>query len=462
MIDVSTFVKEQGDKPVAVFGLGITGLSVVKALRAAGADVTAWDDRNDPREKAAAMGANIVQFTPDVLKACGALVLSPGVPLHFPEPHPVVKMARDAGLEIICDVEILARTSPACKTIGVTGTNGKSTSVSLMYHVLKEAGIDAKLGGNIGEAVLSLDMPDEQGCFVLELSSYQLDLCPTFAPDIAVLLNITPDHIDRHGTEEGYAKAKEQIFGGDGTAIVGVDDEPSEAIYERLMLEEARRIIPISVTQKRSAGVYVDECGAVVHDEIEVGTLSNIIILQGAHNHQNAAAVYAALREFGLTAQQIFDGFKSFAGLAHRQFPVRTINGVTYINDSKATNAEAASKALMTHENIFWIVGGQAKEGGLSGLGRYMERVTHAFIIGEASNDFAAWFEDRNIDHSIVYTLDKATKAAHDMAQAARGKPGSGGVVLLSPACASWDQFKSFEDRGDQFAAQVMTFEGEE
>ena len=459
MIDVSAFVTAQQGKSIAVFGLGQSGLSVVKALCAAGGSVLAWDDRSEPRDKAAAMGARISELTPNTLSECGILVLAPGVPLHFPAPHVVVDMARDAGLEIICDIEILGRINHGRRTIGITGTNGKSTSVSLMHHTLKSAGVDAALGGNIGVAVLDTDMPSADGCFVIELSSYQLDLCPTFSPDISVLLNITPDHIDRHGSLQGYAEAKARIFRGAGTAIIGVDDKPSCAVFDDVSAAGERNIFPISVTQKPKGGVYVSD-GVLVDNRDstaqQVGDMSDAPVLSGAHNHQNAAAVYAALREFGLTSDQIIEGFKTFGGLAHRQYPVRTINAVRYINDSKATNAEATSKALSAYDNIFWIAGGQAKDGGLDGLDDYMPRIRHTFLIGEAANDFAAWLNDRGGAYTICNTLDKAALAAHDMAQSYSTE--SEAVVLLSPACASWDQFKSFEDRGNQFTAQVNAF----
>lgn len=460
MIDVSAFVEQQNGHSIAVFGLGLSGLATVRALCKSGGDVIAWDDRDQPRQEATKMGAKIVQLTPYILKKCSALILAPGVPLYFPEPHPVVKMAREVDIEIISDIEVLGRLNHGRKTIGVTGTNGKSTSVSLMHHVLKEAGIDSQLGGNIGTPALALDMPDEKGCFVLEISSYQLDLCPTTAPDISVLLNITPDHIDRHGSEEGYAKSKSQIFNGEGTAVIGQDDEPTRTICSEVIANKTHSVIPVSVTQKIDNGVYVDEHGVIIDHQQEVASLSNIAILQGAHNYQNAACVYAALKAFGLDAETILKGFKTFGGLPHRQFPVRTINGVAYINDSKATNAEATSKALLTFDNIYWILGGQSKEGGLSGLGRYMSRVKHAFLIGECAQDFSSWLEERGVDNTICHTLDKATDMAHAMSQAGRGKPGHGGVVLLSPAAASWDQFKSFEDRGDKFSAYVNGLEG--
>jgi len=467
MIDVTKFVETLGGKPVAVFGLGLSGLSSVAALRGSGANVIAWDDRSEPRKKAEKAGAKIEQFTPDILAKCGALVLAPGVPLTHPAPHPVVRMAVDLNLEILCDIEILHRAQHGRKTIGITGTNGKSTSVALMDHVLKQAGHKTVLAGNIGTPVLTTKMPPKDGCYVLELSSYQLDLCTDFAPDIAVLLNITPDHLDRHGNIENYAAAKERVFRAQGSqdswGVIGIDNEYCRDMYERLKGSSARRMVPISVTQCAEGGVYVAD-GALIDDldgeAVEMGKLSNITILHGRHNHQNAAAVYAALRLYGLAGEDIFKGFKSYPGLPHRQFPVAVKDGVVYMNDSKATNAEAASKALVAHKKIYWIAGGRAKEGGLEGLDPYMPNIKHAFLIGEAASDFAVWLEARGVPHTISYNLEKATKAAHDLAHEQRGQPGGAGVILLSPACASWDQFDSFEQRGDEFTAQVKALVG--
>lgn len=465
MIDLKPFVKNLEGRPVAVFGLGLSGLATVKALGKAGAEVLAWDDKAQSHEAAKKAGATVVPLSEKNLRGCAALVLAPGAPLHYPAPHEVVLAARAAGTEIIGDLEILHRTGHGRRTIGITGTNGKSTTTALTAHILKAAGVDAAMGGNIGKAVLDLKMPGKQGVFVLEISSYQADLCPQFRPDIAVLLNITPDHIDRHGSLENYIASKEKLFEGEGTAIVSVDDEPGQKICSRLTETGRRRIIPISCRRALAGGVYVEDGSlfdAMDGEAVEVGSLRGLTVLKGTHNHQNAAAAYAACRAAGLEADDIMAHIQTYPGLKHRQFPVRAINGVAYINDSKATNAVAAAKALCAFQNIYWIAGGRPKEGGLSGLEHALSQVRHVFLIGEAMDDFANWLNAYNIPYSLSGTLDKAVEESHAMAQGARGQPGGSGVVLLSPACASFDQFRSFEERGDVFTDLVMKLDDKE
>ena len=464
MIDVKNYVKTLGGKPVAVFGLGASGLSCIRVLTAAGASVTAWDDRAETHKAAKEAGAKLAALDEKNIGKFAALVVAPGIPLRGDNAHPVVQAARQAGVEILGDVEILHRTHHKRKTIGVTGTNGKSTTVTLISHILNTCGVSVALGGNIGTPVLDTKKPAKDGAFVIELSSFQIDLCPSFAPDIGVLLNITPDHIDRHGSVEEYAAIKERIFANpEGVAVIGVNDDHSRAIYERLKTQEGRRVIPVCVGDNCENGVFVTD--SVLYDATagqpqEIGSLNSITTLHGVHNHQNVAAAYAVSKLFDIAPQDILDAVKSYPGLAHRQFPVRVINGVAYINDSKATNAEAAGKALACHKNIYWIVGGRPKEGGLSGLEQYAGSIKHAFLIGEAADDFAAWMENHQIPHHISGDLGTALLEAHSMAQAGRGQPGGGGAVLLSPAAASYDQFRSFEHRGDTFTDLVNALEG--
>lgn len=459
MIDIKPFVRDLGGKPVAVFGLGLSGLSAVQALSKAGAEVLAWDDKTESHDAARKAGAKVEKLTEKNLRKCTALILAPGVPLHYPAPHEVVLAARAAGIEIIGDLEILHRLGHGRRTIGITGTNGKSTTTALTAHVLSAGGLEAAMGGNIGQPVLGLKMLPENGVFVLEVSSYQIDLCPRFRPDIGVLLNITPDHIDRHGSFENYIASKERLFEGEGVAIVGVDDEPGQKIVERLTAAGRRRIVPVSVRRSLTEGVYVEDGNlfdAMNGPAVNMGSLRGLAALKGAHNHQNAAASYAACRIAGLNAEAIMTHMQTYPGLKHRQFPVRDINGVVYIDDSKATNAEAAARALAAFQNIYWIVGGRPKEGGLNGLEPLLAQVRHAFLIGEAMDDFAKWLDVYNIAYSRCETLDRAVEDAHARAQGARGQPGGNGVVLLSPACASFDQFRSFEERGDIFTQLVM------
>ncbi len=462
MIDTGPFVRTLQDKPVAVFGLGISGLSVVKALKAGGADVLAFDDSAEKCAAAESLGARIVNFQTGDLKECAGLILSPGVPLDHPAPHPVVEKARAAGIEIIGDLEILHRCMHGRKTIGITGTNGKSTTTALIQHILLENGVEAVAGGNIGLPVLDLDLPGMDGVLVLEISSYQMELCPNFRPEISILLNITPDHLDRHGSIEGYAAAKAKIMGGSGIAICGIDDAPSLAVFEGLKDNPQRKAFALSLKKEVADGVFVRD-GVLFeasHGNVtERGAISAFPGLPGVHNQQNAAAAYLVARLCGVSVEGIFESFKTYPGLPHRQHLVRVINGVAYINDSKATNAEAAAKAIACYKNIYLIAGGRMKEGGLKGLEPLIDRIRHAFVIGEAMEDFARWFEKSGVEVSHSGSLDVAVLEAHKVAQAERGEPGGAGTVLLSPACASWDQFRNFEHRGDVFESLVQSLE---
>lgn len=460
MIDLKDYAATLNQKPVAVFGLGLSGLSAIRALVAAGVRVMAWDDQENRRDDAKKTGADIADLAQVDFSVFAALVLAPGIPLHFPEPHPVVLRAREAGVEIIGDIELLHRSHHGRKTIGITGTNGKSTTTALTGHVLKRCGLDAVVAGNIGHAALDIGLPKrEQGVIVLELSSYQLDLCTSFAPDIAVHLNLTPDHIDRHGDLNGYIEAKMRIFRGRGAAIMGIDDGPSLQMMEQVQKTGERKVFPVSTTMRLTGGVFVENgilFDAMHGPAIEIGSLSALLTLPGIHNHQNIAAAYVAARLIGLSPESILKAMESYPGLPHRMFMVRHINGVAYINDSKATNADAAGKALACYKNIYWILGGKPKSGGLNGLEPFMDRIAHAYVIGEAADDFSLWLDNHGIAFTRSETLERAVAGAHDLAQKDRGQPGGAGVVLLSPACASFDQFKSFEHRGQVFTDLVL------
>lgn len=459
MMDLTRYQQAIGSSPVAVYGIGLSGLSTIRALRRANITVTAWDERSEAREAAAQAGAQIADLAEIDWSDYAALILSPGIPLHYPSPPEIVQKARAAGIEIIGDIELLDRAGHGRKTIGITGTNGKSTTTALLGHVLKRCGVEAAIGGNIGKPVLDLDVPaDEGGVFIVELSSYQLDLCRDFAPDIAVHLNLTPDHIDRHGDLKGYIAAKMRIFRGKGIAVMGVDDAESLGMLEEIRKTGGREIHPVSVTKKLEGGVYVDNgvlYDALFNEAVEIGPLSALTTLQGVHNHQNIAAAYTVARLMGLKGAAILKAMETYPGLPHRMLTIRRINGVSYVNDSKATNADAASRALSCYKNIYWILGGQPKEGGLAGLENLMSRVRHGFVIGAAAEDFAAWLGNYNIPVTDCGTLDRAVMAAHDLAQKDRGQPGGQEAVLFSPACASFDQFRSFEHRGEVFTDLV-------
>ena len=405
MINAQSFIETLNGKPVALFGLGGSGMATLEWLLKSGIEVYAWDDRAHAHRAAKDFGANVQMLDVEILKSCACLVLAPGVPLTHPEPHDVVKTANQAGCEIIGDIEILERCNHGYKTIAITGTNGKSTTTALLTHVLNACGKTALMGGNIGVPVLNLDPQKDDTIFVLEVSSYQIDLSPTFAPDIGILLNITTDHIDRHGSFENYAAIKNRLLDASALAI------RAEKLYQAPL---KGHIFPM---------------------------------LPGAHNAQNIIAVLEVCKAINIDQSDAIKAIKTFPGLAHRQYLALTIGHAHYINDSKGTNVEATAKALGCHENIFWIVGGQAKTGGLSGLEKYKDRITHAYLIGESAMNFEVWMKDQGIDYTLCETLEKAIPAAHIAAQSQTDEA----VVLLSPACASWDQFKSFEHRGDTF-----------
>jgi UDP-N-acetylmuramoylalanine--D-glutamate ligase len=444
-------------RPVAVFGLGRSGLSAARSLLAGGAEVRAWDDDAERRDQAATAGVPLVDLNAGGWERVATLVLSPGVPLTHPEPHAVVALARAAGAEVIGDIELFARARPSAPVVAVTGTNGKSTTAALIGHLLQASGRDAQVGGNFGQPALSLSPMGRGGAYVLELSSYQIDLSPSFAADVAVLLNLSPDHLDRHGGMAGYVAVKRRVFAGQGCdqwAVVGVDDEASLATFSELKEAGRKRLLPISAKAEVDGGVYV--VGGVLHDSssggaVALADLSEAPALPGVHNWQNAAAAYAVARALGLERHQIAPAFASFPGLAHRMERVAEIGGVGFINDSKATNAEAAARALACCEPIYWIVGGRPKAGGIAALEPYFGRIARAYLIGEAAIEFSATLEGK-VSYTIAGELEAALAAAH---QDALAEGRAGAVVLLSPACASFDQFRDFEARGDAFRGLV-------
>lgn len=444
--------------PVAVMGLGKSGLATARALRDSGAEVRVWDDNPASRAAAEVEGFAVADLASADLSDLTTIVWSPGIPHTHPKPHPVAERARALGIELICDIELLGRAERDCAFIGITGTNGKSTTTTLIGHILAAAGRKAAVGGNLGTPVLTFDPIGSGGTCVLEMSSYQLELTHSITFDIAVLLNITPDHLARHGGMEGYIAAKKLIFHRQTwprTAVIGVDDEHCRKIHADLVAAGDQRIWPISAQGPVAGGVYAAD-GWLVDDTdseaVRVVELSGLPSLLGRHNWQNAAAAFAACKAAGLPVPAIVAAMATFPGLAHRQQLVGTLDGVRFVNDSKATNADATEKALATFDPIYWILGGQAKDTGLNGLEGYMGRVRHAFLIGEAQEQFAAWLDTQGVAYTRCGTLDVATAKAAGLALAERLE---GACVLLSPACASWDQFANFEKRGEAFAAYV-------
>lgn len=457
MIDLSSF---KGFS-LALFGLGRSGLSSARALQASGARVVAWDDDEASRNQAATAGIELVDLSTCDWNRFSALILSPGIPLDFPEPHKVVLLARGAGVEIIGDMELLARSASPAATIGITGTNGKSTTTALIGHILAGAfGNPVQVGGNLGVPVLDLEPLGADGCYVLEMSSYQLDLTHSLVFDVAVLLNLSEDHLERHGGMAGYIAAKKRIFDGQdgsGSAIIGIDDDHCRTVYEEL--KGHRKLIAISGQSIVPGGIYVED--GVLYDDTGEGHAESVIAmdhlptLPGSHNAQNAAAAYAVARVMGLECPAIVSALHSFPGLAHRQELLAVIDGVSYVNDSKATNGEAAARALACYDDIFWIAGGRAKHGGIEATKPYLNRVRHAYLIGEVANDFA-----RTLETQVPVTVSGELSSA--LGQARQGAINeTGSVVLLSPACASFDQFDNFEARGDAFRDLVDALPGE-
>ncbi len=448
------------DRVYAVLGLGRSGLATCEALAAAGKTVWAWDDEPATRAAAAEAGMPIVEPGQWDLSAVEALVLSPGIPRHFPTPHAIVRRADAAGVPVIGDMELFARAVPDATCVGVTGTNGKSTTTALIGHILDAAGVATVAGGNLGPPVLGFEPLSAAGVYVFEISSYQLDITQSLPLRVAVLLNIAADHLDRHGGFDGYVAAKRRIFGllvAGGTAIVGVDDPVCLEIYESLAAgAEGPRAVPISATRPLPSGVSVEN-GRLI-DRLG-GTASGFAFdlarapaLPGVHNAQNAAAAYAACRTLDLAAADIATGFETFPGLAHRQERVAVIDGIAFVNDSKATNPDAAARALACYEPIYWIVGGRAKDGGFDAVAPYLARVRHAFVIGEAAETIAGFLDRQGVARTLCEDLETAVWTAWRLA-GADGEPGA--VVLLSPMCASFDQFANFEQRGEAFRGAV-------
>jgi len=438
------------DRKVAVFGLGRSGLSTVRALSAGGAEVLAWDD--DPARRAAATEAGGRSAAPDAQAWAGiaALVLSPGVPLTHPSPHAAVTLARDLGAEVLGDVELFARTRPRARIVAITGTNGKSTTTALLGHILRQSGLAVETGANFGRPVLDLEVLPANGVYVLELSSYQIDLCTRLRPQVSVLINLSPDHLDRHGGMQGYVAAKRRLLEmtpPGGLLVIGTDDAWSVEVAQA-MRAQGRRLIEVAVGRHAREGVFAKDGALYRHagcTKVCLADLRGVETLKGPHNWQNAAVAFAVAEALGLSAAQIGGALHSFPGLPHRMEVVGRDGRVLFVNDSKATNAEAAAHALAAYERIYWIAGGRAKAGGIDALRPYFPKLAGAYLIGEAAAPFAATLGEA-VPHEICGDLATAVPAAAAAARAA-----GGGVVLLSPACASFDQFDSFEDRGDAF-----------
>jgi UDP-N-acetylmuramoylalanine--D-glutamate ligase len=448
------------ERQVALFGLGASGLAAVRALMAGGASVTAWDDAEGARAQAVAEGMNVADLSLADWSRFDALILTPGAALTHPVPHWTVERAQAAGVEIIGDLELFCRErearAPGAAFVAVTGTNGKSTTSALIAHILGKAGRQPELGGDVGKPILALAPPDDERIHVVEVSSFQIDLAPSLSPTIGLLLNLSPDHLDRHGSMERYAALKERVLSSAEIALIGVDDAYCHAIGAKLTARaaEGRRVAPVSAERGLDWGFYAegDELlyRAAGDPEVQaesLGSIPNAPGLKGAHSRQNAIFAAAACWELGLSDEEIAQGLASFPGLPHRLESVATMGRVLFVNDSKATNAAAAARALAEFSEIFWILGGKPKHGGIEPLRPFFPRIKKAYLIGEATEEFAETLEGY-VPFERCGALAVATeRAASDATASAAQAP----VVLLSPACASFDQFADYEARGEAF-----------
>lgn len=453
MFKITTFQ----NRKVAVFGLGRSGIASALALQAGGAIVYAWDDNLKTREIAQAQGVNIFDLRNVDFNDLYALVMTPGVPIYGPKTHWAAELAQAHEIPIIGDIEIFARQINSMpneekpRIIGITGTNGKSTTTALIAHILQNSGKDVRMGGNIGTGILSLEPPRAGAFYVIELSSYQLDLTKSLHLNVAIQLNISEDHLERHGTMERYVAAKRNIFANQNsldTAIIGVDDDWGGALCTKLMANGSRNIIAISAWQFVSCGISA--ISNILWDN-QTGRAREVIDLNlarallGAHNGQNAAAAFAACKALGLSNESIAQGIYSFPGLKHRLQLVDQIGNVKFYNDSKATNADASLQALKAFPKMRIILGGEDKSDGIDNLKPFFDRITKAYLIGKAQDRFAKTLG--KIPFAKCNDMEKAVRMAYQDA-AATNMPE---LVVLSPACASFDQYKDFEMRGDHF-----------
>ena len=461
MTPVTTFA----GRTVAVFGLGRSGLATCRALLAGGATIVAGDDTARSRETAAAAGIAVADLAAADWNRFAALVLAPGVALTHPAPHWVVKKACAAGVEVIGDIELFCRqwaaSAPDAPFVAITGTNGKSTTTALLAHILRSAGRDAQMGGNIGTAILELEPPAAHRIHVIEMSSFQIELTPSLAPTIGVLLNISPDHLDRHGTMEHYAALKARLVERARRAVVGMDDRWSCAVAERLRragggldLVSARAPLPQG-WYALGTELFADPRGGAPLGAF--ADLAGVGALRGRHNMQNALAASACALELGLSAGEVRPALRTFPGLPHRLEEIGRLGRTLFINDSKATNADSTATALTAFEgDVFWILGGRAKEGGILDLAPLFARIARAYLIGEASEAFAATLSGKVAFERSGTLAEALARAARDAAASTAVEP----VVLLSPACASYDQYPNFEVRGDHFRTLVAALPG--
>jgi UDP-N-acetylmuramoylalanine--D-glutamate ligase len=461
MIPITSFA----GKAVAVFGLGKSGLISAQALVKGGANVICFDDEAARIADAETAGLHTDDLHSINWKTVDALVLSPGVPLTHPKPHWTVELARKARVEVIGDVELFAREraakGPQCPFVAITGTNGKSTTTALIAHLLKSAGRDVQMGGNIGTPILALEPFTPGRTYVIEVSSYQVDLAPTMKPTVGVMLNVTEDHLDRHGTMENYAALKMLVPASvepGGTAVIAVDDRYTREAAERVE-RAGKKVVRVSVVAPLREGLYAEGtriAGAKNGKAYPIAQLTGIGSLRGVHNAQNAAAAIAVAQALGVGIPDIQKALTSFPGLPHRMEEVGRLGKVLYVNDSKATNADSAAKALASFADIYWIAGGKPKTGGITSLAEFFPKIRKAYLIGEAAREFAGTLEGK-----VPYEMSGVLSAAIDAAtRDAQRSNAAEPVVLLSPACASFDQYRNFEVRGTAFRDIVLGLPG--
>ncbi|MBP7710262.1 MAG: UDP-N-acetylmuramoyl-L-alanine--D-glutamate ligase [Rickettsiales bacterium] len=440
-----------------VYGLGISGIATAKFLAAQGFEVVATDDNEKAILDAKQKFLEINFQNPDQISydANTTISFSPGIPLYFPKPHKILEIVKKTGAVLACDIEIFYRNNSQNNFIAITGTNGKSTTTALSGFVFNELKIPSAIGGNIG--VPCFDLPQNQNNFsyIFETSSYQLDLLDQTHFKIAALLNITPDHIDRHGSLEGYIKTKKRIFRnqveGD-FALIDVDNANSKQVFDELKNDQNfhATLVPISTKQIQENGVALFN-GILVN---KIGGANSYLelksdFLRGEHNDQNMAFAFAiAYCQTLSNEEKIIAAIKKFTGLRHRMQLLGEVGGIKFINDSKATNAESTENALKAYDNIFWILGGVAKDGGISSLAPFFKKIHKAYLIGKASEEFAKTLAENSVPFEKCGDLETAFKKAF---LDAKNIGLSGKNILLSPACASFDQWKNFEQRGDYF-----------
>ncbi|WP_317993486.1 UDP-N-acetylmuramoyl-L-alanine--D-glutamate ligase [Bartonella gliris] len=461
MISVACY---KGQK-VALFGLGQSGLAAAKALMRGGAEVVAWDDSPSGVQAAGREGIPTRDLQYEDWTEFVALILAPGVPLNYPKPHWVVEKARQKDIEIIGDIELFVRARNHflqqygfcdfdVPFIAITGTNGKSTTTALLTHLLEQMGYDVQMGGNIGTAILTLKPFVKKRIYVIECSSFQIDLTPSLQPTIGLLLNLTPDHIDRHGSFAYYRQAKRHLVDRASHAFISVDDTACQSLYQQL-LYEGRQVEAISKEHFVENGFYAEGTklfSVRQGQRYMLADLASMTALRGSHNVQNALMVLATLQALKITDPHIEKYLASYEGLPHRMQQVRKMGSVLFINDSKATNADASAPALSTFNDIFWIVGGQAKKGGIKALSGFFHKIRKAYLIGTAAEEFASVIGSA-FPFSMSDTLENAVHEAATDAMCCKVKEA---VVLFSPACASYDQFKNYEMRGEAFVSLVM------